>query len=189
MNATQQNEAERRYPLRIPDFALRPFRAGDEVDIRRHADNPNVSRNLLDRFPYPYTLEDARAWIETASARPEIYLAIVRRDRVVGGIEGRPGEDVFRECAEVGYWLGEEWWGRGVATAAVERIVGILFERGFRKCWAGVFSSNPASARVLEKRGFRMEGTQQAHVVKNGAIHDLALYGLLRENRRASDSL
>ncbi|MBD3409364.1 MAG: GNAT family N-acetyltransferase [Ignavibacteriales bacterium] len=181
MNATQQNEAERRYPLRIPDFALRPFRSGDEEDVLRHADNPNVAGTLLDRFPSPYTIEDARAWIDFASSRPDVYFAITRLDRVVGAISGEPGEDVFRESAEIGYWIGEEWRGRGVVPAAVERIVGILFRRGFRKCWADVFGGNAASARVLEKCGFQREGVRRAHVVKNGAVLDLVLYGLLRE--------
>lgn len=181
MNATDNADRIREYPLRIADFALRPFRPGDEEDIRRHADNPKVAGTLLDRFPSPYTLEDARAWIEFAGKRPDFYFAITRRDRVVGAISGEPGEDVFRECVEIGYWIGEEWRGRGVVPAAVERIVGILFRRGFRKCWADVFAENAASARVLEKCGFQREGVRRAHVVKNDAVLDLVLYGLLRE--------
>src|SRR5688572_17091568 len=109
--------------------SLRPFRSGDEADLVRHANNPNVAQHLRERFPQPYTWRAAEEWIAaTKTESPPLNLAITVDDRVVGGIGVMPGPDSRRVSAEVGYWLGESQWGRGIATAALALIMRYAFQ-------------------------------------------------------------
>jgi RimJ/RimL family protein N-acetyltransferase len=170
--------------MRIPleRCTLRPFRREDEPSLVRHADNRNVSRNMRDRFPFPYTAADAREWTTRVSAQsPVANFAIVVAGEVVGGIGIEPGTDVFRRSAEIGYWLGEPFWGRGIATEAVRAVTDYAF-RTFDICRleAGVFAWNPASARVLEKAGYALEGRARLAVTKGGRTGDRLLYALVR---------
>jgi RimJ/RimL family protein N-acetyltransferase len=161
---------------------LRSWRRGDEASLVRHADNRNVSRNLKDRFPSPYTPVDAEAWITYSIAqRPDTSLAIAMDDAVVGGIGIDVGTDVFRRSAEIGYWLGEPFWGRGIATEALGAMTEYAFEH-FDICRleAGVFEWNPASMRVLEKNGYVLEGRARLGIVKDGRLGDRLLYALVR---------
>ena len=161
---------------------LRPWRAGDEASLERYANNRNVSRNLRDRFPYPYTAADAKEWIGFApTITPLQHFAIVVDGGAAGGISVEPGEGERRRTAEVGYWLGEPFWGRGIATEALRAIT----EYGFKtfdvcRLEAGVFAWNPASARVLEKAGFKLEGRARLAVIKDGQMTDRLLYALVR---------
>ena len=162
---------------------LRPWRAGDEPSLERHANNRNVSRNLRDRFPYPYTVADAKEWIafNAGLAPPPKHFAIVVDGSAVGGIAVEPGEGERCRSAEVGYWLGEPFWGRGIATEALRAIT----EYGFKtfdvcRLEAGVFGWNPASARVLEKAGYTLEGRSRLAVIKDGQMTDRLLYALVR---------
>jgi ribosomal-protein-alanine N-acetyltransferase len=168
--------------LTLTRCTLRPWRRGDEASLVRHADNRNVSRNLKDRFPSPYTAADAREWIAHASAQaPPTSLAIVVDGAAVGGVGIELGTDVFRRSAEIGYWLGEPFWGRGIATEALRAMTAYAFER-FDICRleAGVFDWNPASARVLEKNGYVLEGRARLGVIKDGRMGDRLLYALVR---------
>jgi RimJ/RimL family protein N-acetyltransferase len=109
--------------LEAPGFLLRPWASGDEDALARHANNRNVWLNLRDRFPHPYTREDAARWIALcAPVVPPQNLAIAVGSEAVGGIGLERGADVYRRTAEVGYWLGESFWGRGIATAALRRF-------------------------------------------------------------------
>lgn len=168
--------------LKLTRCTLRPWRAGDEPSLVRHADNPNVSRNLKDRFPYPYTAADAADWIRHAGSQtPSRSLAIVVDGAAVGGIGIELGTDVFRRSAEIGYWLGEAYWGRGIATEALRAMTEYAFAH-FDICRleAGVFDWNPASARVLEKNGYVLEGRARLGVIKDGRMGDRLLYALIR---------
>jgi [ribosomal protein S5]-alanine N-acetyltransferase len=168
--------------LKLTRCTLRPWRRGDEASLVRHADNRNVSRNLKDRFPSPYTAADAREWIAHASAQaPPTSLAIVVDGAAVGGVGIELGTDVFRRSAEIGYWLGEPFWGRGIATEALRAMTAYAFAR-FDICRleAGVFDWNPASARVLEKNGYVLEGRARLGVIKDGRMGDRLLYALVR---------
>ena len=162
---------------------LRPWRPGDEPSLERYANNRNVSRNLRDRFPYPYTATDAKEWIAFAAALtpPVQHFAIVVDGNAAGGISVEPGEGERRRSAEVGYWLGEPLWGRGIATTALRAITEYGFET-FDVCRleAGVFAWNPASARVLEKAGYTLEGRARLAVIKDGQMTDRLLYALVR---------
>ena len=163
---------------------LRPWQSTDKTSLIRHANNKNVSRNLRDHFPYPYRDADADAFLSVASAsnsRDLIY-AIVIRGEAVGGIGVHPRKDVERHSAEIGYWLGEDFWGRGIATAAVTKLSHhALREPDIYRIFATVFASNPASARVLEKAGFILEGLLSRAILKNGMLIDAALYAMTRD--------
>jgi ribosomal-protein-alanine N-acetyltransferase len=161
---------------------VRPWRVGDEASLARYADNRNVSRNLKDRFPSPYSAADAEAWIgRVATQTPVTAFAIVVDGAAVGGIGFELGTDVHRRSAEIGYWLGEPFWGRGIATEALRAVTEYAFAT-FDICRleAGVFDWNPASARVLEKAGYTLEGRARCAVVKNGRLGDRLLYALVR---------
>ena len=163
--------------------ALRPWQSGDESALVRHGNDRRVWEGLRDRFPHPYTQADAEGWIGFARAqRPTLNLAIVVDGEPVGGIGIELQEDVHRHAAELGYWLGAAVWGRGLATAAVRAMTSHVFNTlEVRRLYATPFASNPASARVLEKLGYRHEGRLRSHVLKDGRFLDLDVYGVLRE--------
>jgi [ribosomal protein S5]-alanine N-acetyltransferase len=168
--------------LKLSRCLLRLWRVGDEASLVRYANNRNVSRNLRDRFPYPYTAADADEWIKRAAAatRPTSF-AIVVEGEAVGGAGIELGTDVFRRSAEIGYWLGEPFWGRGIATEVLRAMTEYAFAH-FDICRleAGVFDWNPASARVLEKAGYTLEGRARLGVIKDGRLGDRLLYALVR---------
>ncbi|MGI9073190.1 MAG: GNAT family N-acetyltransferase [Bryobacteraceae bacterium] len=163
---------------------LRRWEPSDKTSLIRHANNKKVSRNLRDRFPYPYTDAHANAFLAAArdpNSRDFIY-AIVVGGEAVGGIGVHPRKDVERHSAETGYWLGEDFWGRGIATAAVRKVSQrALCEPDIYRIFATVFASNPASARVLEKAGFMREGLMSRAVLKDGVLIDAALYAITRD--------
>jgi ribosomal-protein-alanine N-acetyltransferase len=160
---------------------LRPWRQIDAASLVKYANNPNVARQLRDRFPHPYTAADARQFIQSiANARPTTTFAIAVGDEAVGGTGFAPGADVERFSAEVGYWLGEPFWGRGFTTEAVR----LVSDYAFRTCnmlrlFALPFADNDRSIRVLEKAGYTREAILRASSVKHGLPRDQALYALV----------
>lgn len=162
---------------------LRPWRAGDEPSLVRHANNRKIWRNLRDLFPHPYTSEDARRWIALCLDAPEppTNLAIAVEGEAAGGIGLVRQTDVARHTAEVGYWLGESLWGRGIATEALKLMVEYAFNTfDLVRLEAGVFEWNPASARVLEKAGFNFECRHRKAVFKDGEFIDRFLFARVR---------
>lgn len=131
---------------------VRPWRDGDQHDLVRHANNRKVWLGLRDRFPHPYTLADAEQFLARAQAQtPLTVFAVAVEDRPVGGIGLVLGEDVERISAEIGYWLGEEFWGRGIATDAVRLLTGDAFATfELNRIFAVPYADNVASIRVLE---------------------------------------
>ena len=159
---------------------LRPWREGDEPSLIRHADNREVSRRLRDRFPHPYTRADAEWWVAFAKQQdPQTQFAIEVDGEAAGGIGLEPGSDIERRTAEIGYWLGEAVWGRGIATAAVRAVTGYGFEAlDLTRVFAVPFASSSASIRVLEKCGYVREGTMRRSAIKEGVVIDQVLYDL-----------
>lgn len=165
---------------------VRPWTHADAASLVTHANNVNVARQLRDRFPHPYTLGHARQFIRSvAEARPITMFAIAIGDEAAGGIGFTAGTDVERYSAEIGYWLAESFWRRGVTTEAVQ----LVSEYAFRVCnilrlFALPFADNAASTRVLEKAGYTREATLRASSVKYGEPRDQALYALVNEKWR-----
>ena len=168
------------------DFDSYHIRSFSNKDIRsmvRHANNPRIAANLRNRFPHPYTVDDAEKWLEyVKSKKPETNFAIATPSEAIGGIGFELMDDVHYQTAELGYWIGEDYWGRGIMTAAVT----VFTEYAFRnydliRIFAAVFESNPASVRVVEKAGYTFEGRLRRSVNKNGRILDELMYAKVKE--------
>ena len=162
---------------------LRPWRRGDEEALVRHANNRNVWRNLTDRFPHPYTATDARAWVRQCSTSegPPRHLAITVDGEPIGGTGFERLPDLARLTAEIGYWLGEAYWGQGFATEALRLTTDYAFSQfDFVRLQAGVLEWNPRSRRVLEKAGYHLEARLAKAVYKDGQTIDSWLYVRLR---------
>lgn len=175
-------------------WAFSPWNMTDRVNIRfwqpsdrealaAIADDRRIWLNLRDAFPHPYGLADADRFIDLARRMsPPTYYAIEAGGALAGGIGYVLHGDVERGSAEVGYWLGVAFWGRGIATQALRLLNGEAFTRQpeLRRLYALPFASNAASARVLEKAGYRREALLRESAVKDGVIQDQWLYALLR---------
>lgn len=172
------------------DVALRRYRRDDASRLAAIADNPAVGRFLADRFPYPYRLADAEEWLDLASAEVRVCnFAVEWNGELVGGAGLEPMGDVHAGTAGVGYWLGEGYWGRGLATRAVRLLTRYAFdELLFIRLQALVFVANAPSMRVLEKAGYVREGVMRAHVRKAGVVTDAVLYAKLRRESGGDDS-
>lgn len=164
--------------IATPTSTLRDWSTDDAARIVKYADNPRIACHLRDAFPSPYTKEDADRFIALATGPGRhLYLAIDIGGEAVGGIGISPLEDVKRRTAEIGYWLAEPFWGRGIATDAVRALVPVAFDRmGMVRVEAGIHSDNPASLRVLEKCGFTREAVHKKAVTKNGRLLDEVVY-------------
>ncbi len=160
---------------------LRPWRPADRAELAEQANHFEIWRNLTNRFPHPYTLRDADDWIAAVEgSMPPQHFAVLTDGAVIGGAGVVPITDYGGMAAEVGYWLGQDHWGKGYASAILDALVRYGFGAlGMGRLHATVFRWNPASARVLEKAGFQLEGTLRAAVDKAGETTDLLMYGLL----------
>ena len=161
---------------------LRAYTLADAESLARYADNPQIAGNLRDGFPHPYTIEDARQFIGIAMAKdPPTLLAISDGREAIGGIGLMVKTDVHRFTAELGYWLGEPFWGRGIVTESIRAIVGYGFDTlGLQRIFAEPYDSNPASCRALEKAGFTLEGRLKKNVFKKGVVRDSLMYAITR---------
>ena len=169
--------------LKLERSTIRNWQRGDEESVARHANNPKIWRNVRDMFPHPYTLADAQWWVEKEMAEASsTNFAIVVDGAAVGGIGLTFYTDVFRRSAEIGYWLGEEFWGKGIVTEAVRALTDYAFSN-FDLCrvYAGVFEWNPASMRVLEKAGYQFEARLKKQITKDGRTMDQFIYAIVRE--------
>lgn len=162
---------------------IRSWRSGDAESLARHADNRKIWRWVRDHFPHPYTRADAEAWIAAAGEQvPETQFAIEVDGEAAGGIGVFLQEDVARRSAEIGYWLGEAHWGRGITTDVVRRFTDWAFAAyDLLRLYALVFDGNQGSCRVLEKAGYQLEGRMRKAVVKEGLVLDQLIYAKLRE--------
>ena len=169
--------------LEFPGGRIRSWQSGDAPSLARHADNRKVWLQVRDRFPPPYTLEAAEGWVAMApAADPETQFAIEVSGEAAGGIGVFLQQDVERYSAEIGYWLGEMHWNRGIATAAVRHFTEYAFDRyGLCRLYANVFATNPGSCRVLERAGYQLEGRLRQSSVKEGQVLDGLLYAAIRE--------
>jgi [ribosomal protein S5]-alanine N-acetyltransferase len=169
--------------LELPGCLIRSWRATDASSLARHADNRRIWLNVRDRFPHPYTLADAEMWLtRVRSAQPETQYALEVDGEAAGGIGVFLQEDVSRYTAELGYWLAEAYWGRGLMTEVVRRFTDFAFETfELNRIYGNVFEWNKGSARVLEKAGYAFEGRHRRAAVKDGRVVDNLLYATVRD--------
>jgi [ribosomal protein S5]-alanine N-acetyltransferase len=157
---------------------MRGWRSGDEPSLARHANDREIWLNLRDRFPHPYSLADAEEWVRFASTQqPRVNFAIEVAGEAVGGISLMLQEDVERVSAEVGYWLGRSFWGRGIGTSALRAVTAHgMTTFGLTRIYALPYARNLSSLRVLEKAGYRREGVLRRSALKDGIVLDQVLY-------------
>jgi RimJ/RimL family protein N-acetyltransferase len=160
---------------------VRSWQAGDLSSLVEHANNRQIWLNLRDRFPHPYTPADGRGFIRAATRMtPETLFAIVVDGLAVGSIGFEPRPDVERVSAEIGYWVGERFWGLGIATEALIAVTRYAVERhGLTRIFALPFEHNTASCRVLEKAGYALEARLRRSAIKNGVIVDQFQYAYI----------
>jgi [ribosomal protein S5]-alanine N-acetyltransferase len=161
---------------------LRSFRFGDEISLQENANSTAVWMNLRNSFPHPFSVNDAISWISLNRNNPKPNnLAITINDDVVGGIGITQQTDIYQQNAEIGYWLGESFWNKGIMTEAVKAMVDYTFAN-FQviRIYAGVFDHNIPSMRVLEKAGFQKEAIHKKAIYKSGEVYDEHLYTILK---------
>jgi [ribosomal protein S5]-alanine N-acetyltransferase len=163
---------------------LRPFVPEDAPSLAQMANDISVWRNLRDMFPHPYTLEHARGFIQhTLSQTPACHLAIVVDGQAVGSIGLKLRTDVERISAELGYWLGAPYRGRGIMTEAIRAFTDEAFETfELSRIFALPFAQNVASCRALEKAGFVLEGILRRSCIKEGRVTDQRQYARIRDS-------
>lgn len=169
------------------DFTLRPWREEDIASVARYANNEKIAKNLRNVFPYPYTLQDAADYVRAciqADEAAQCCRAIVVDGEAVGSIGAFLGDDVYCKSAELGYWLGEPFWRRGIMSSAVRQLCDEVFaDYDVVRIHAEPYADNAGSRRVLERAGFRLEGIKCRSVYKNGVFHDSCMYALLKALR------
>lgn len=168
----------------LPECTLRDWRPEDAASLAHHANDRRISQNMRDAFPHPYTLADATAFLGIAVAmQPRTWFAVTRDDQAVGGIGYTRHGDVERIAAEIGYWLGTAFWGRGIMTAALRAVTTYAFREHseLRRIYAVPYVTSTASAHILEKVGYRLEGRMRQSVIKDGQVLDQFMYAILRD--------
>lgn len=171
---------------------IRKWSLEDAADLAAIISSKNIQDRLRDGLPYPYTEEDGRAYISfllSEDADETFAFAITADDRVVGSIGVFRQGNIHRQTAELGYYIAEEYWGKGLMTEAVRQICAYVFEKSdVIRIYAEPFAFNAASCRVLEKAGFQYEGTLRNNAVKNGNVIDMKMYSLLKGDTGQSDA-
>ncbi|OFX59709.1 MAG: GNAT family N-acetyltransferase [Bacteroidetes bacterium GWA2_30_7] len=164
-------------------FTLRPWNINDLDSLVRYANNYKIAKNMSDGFPHPYTIESGKTFIENASKQnPVHYFAIDINREAVGAIGFMPQTDIHRKNAELGYWLAESFWGKGIIPNAIKEIVEIAFKNfDINRIFARPFGSNLASQKVLEKAGFKLEARFEKSLIKNGEYEDELVYAIRKE--------
>lgn len=166
------------------DIILRPWHLNDAEHLAEIANNSNIAKFMMNQFPHPYTLENANAFINMASANtPKNILAIDLNGKAIGGIGTHLQSDVYCKNAELGYWLGEDYWGKGYITKAVQLMIEYAFKSfEIERIFAKPFGSNKASQKVLEKSGFVLEAQLSKTIYKNNVYEDELIYAVRRIN-------
>ena len=163
---------------------IRKWELSDAKDLAAALSNKKVQDNLRDGLPYPYTEQDGKEFISamlSADENETFAFAITVDNTVIGSIGIFRQENIHRQTAELGYYIAEEYWGKGIMTEAVKQICAYVFAKSdIIRIYAEPFAYNIASCRVLEKVGFQYEGTLRSNAVKNGRVIDMEMYSLLK---------
>ncbi len=173
----------------MKDFLLREWQYDDAEEIARAANNLRIAQNLRNVFPNPYTLEDAKWYVNDCILREgkkQMTRAIVVDGKAAGSIGIFVRDDVYEKTGELGYWLSEDYWRQGITSRAVRMICKEAFARfDLIRIFAEPFDCNTGSKGVLEKAGFTYEGTMRNGVYKNGSVYSYCMYSLLREEAKS----
>ena len=165
-------------------FLLREWKLSDAQNLASAINNKKVLDNLRDGIPYPYTEQDGKDFITamlSADKNSTFAFAIELEGKVAGSIAVFRQNNIHFRTAELGYYLAEEYWGKGIMTEAVKQVCKYVFDNSdIIRIYAEPFAHNIVSCRVLEKAGFQFEGLLRANAVKNGAIIDMKMYALIR---------
>ena len=165
------------------NFTLRPWTINDLDDLVKFANNKEIAKYMTDQFPHPYTIEKGKAFIEFASKESPVHIfAIEVNGQAVGGIGIHPQSDIYSRNAELGYWLAEPFWGKGIITKAVQQMIDYGFENfEIDRIFARPFGTNKGSQKVLEKSGFLLEAKLEKTLFKNGEVLDELIYSVRRK--------
>jgi len=169
--------------LKGSNFILREWEESDAEELARIGNNKKIAQNMVDTFPFPYTIDSAEYWVCNAGrGENKANLAIEVDGKLAGGIGFSIKDGLHEGVANGGYWLGEEFWGNGIGTEAWALIRDYIFENyDVHRVEASVFSWNPASARVQEKCGFKLEGTLRQNSKRFEKIGDELQFSILRD--------
>jgi [ribosomal protein S5]-alanine N-acetyltransferase len=184
LNLKKRRRAEQRMEIIFEGITLRPWLIEDVPALAKLANNKKIADNIRDSFPYPYSLKDARKWIRSVlPILPHCNFAILSGNEIVGNIGLVTKENIYRKNIEIGYFISEQYWGRGFATLGIKAITSYAFNNfGVIRVYAEVFSDNIGSRRALEKAGFIHEATLKNAIIKNDEIKDSCIYSVLKEN-------
>ena len=167
------------------DCQIRKWKVEDQYDLAKIINNQKIMNNLRDGLPYPYTVEDAKEYISSmlqANQEKMFAFAISVDEHVIGSISVTRLDNIHSCTGELGYYIGEDYWGKGYATCAVKQVCQyVLNHSDILRIFAEPFAYNTASCRVLEKAGFLYEGTLHKNAMKNGKVLDMKMYALVRE--------
>jgi RimJ/RimL family protein N-acetyltransferase len=162
---------------------LRPWNTNDLDSLVECANNPNISKFMMNKFPYPYTREAGERFIAFATQENPTHIMAIEVDgKAVGGIGIHPLSDIESKNAEMGYWLAEPYWGKGYITEAVKQMIEYGFKNfDINRIFARPFGTNTASQKVLKKTGFLLEAKFEKTFFKNGEYLDECVYAVRRK--------
>lgn len=168
--------------IQLSKALLRPWKRTDAAALAKHANNEKIAVNMRDGFPFPYTIADAEFWLAmTLKETKHILLAIEVNEEAAGGVGILFKDNVYRLSAEVGYWLGEMHWRKGIVSEAIAKLCDHVFQHtDVVRLYADIFSPNTASMKTIEKAGFHLEAVNKNAVVKNGLLLDQHVYCRLK---------
>jgi len=160
------------------NLTLRPWEVSDLKNLLKYANNLKIAQNMTNAFPHPYSKEAGKKFIAMANSKiPVSIFAICINNQAIGGIGVHPQQDIHEKCAELGYWLAEPFWGKGIVSKAVLQMIDFAFQNfDIVRLYARPFSSNIGSQKVLEKCGFKHEATLKKSIYKNGVYLDELIY-------------
>lgn len=166
---------------------IRKWKLSDAKDLSAALSNKKIHDNLRDGLPYPYLEKDAIVYIYSMLSAKEdetFAFAITLDDKVIGSIAVFRQQNIHRQTGEMGYYIAEEFWGKGIMTDAVKQICQYVFQHSdILRIYAEPFAYNMGACRVLEKAGFQYEGTLRSNAVKNGKVIDMKMYSLIRDEQ------
>ena len=166
---------------------IRKWKLSDAKDLASVISNKKIQDNLRDGLPYPYTEQDATDYISAMLSEDEnktLAFAITIDNKAIGSIGAFRQKNIHRHTAEIGYYIAEEYWAKGLMTEAVKQICSYIFDKSnIVRIYAEPFSYNKASCRVLEKAGFLYEGTLRSNAIKNGKTIDMLMYSRLKTDK------